>query len=183
MRRTANTLTLGVLLIGCASAPDTGPGPSPPSVPIADGAAVDSALAPLGDAACRREATIAVRVKNQSSLDIKVAFGSYRPARVAAGFSQTTYQVARYHLRSSIRLEILRGGVQVGGPAIIQTEPVFCNIATLIIGSRPQSSIFYGDELFEPVRGSKGEEENEDEAMPQTPADSAASEAHPTTPA
>ena len=102
---------------------------------------------------CVREATVTVRVDNRSSFDIQIRFGSYRPSRVALGFSRTTYQIARYYLERSVELVILRGGAQQGGPAVIPTEPVFCNVATLVIGASPEYSIFYGDVLREPIRG------------------------------
>ena len=121
-----------------------------------------------------REATVTVRVDNRSSFDIQVRFGSYRPSRVALGFSRTTYQIARYYLERSVELVILRGGVQQRGPAVIPTEPVFCNIATLVIGASPEYSIFYGDVLREPIRGKVGEEEEEEEeAAEAAPADPA----------
>jgi hypothetical protein len=61
-------------------------------------------------------------------------------------------------LERSVELVILRGGVQQGGPALIPTEPVFCNAATLLIGASPEYSIFYGDFLQEPSRGKVGED-------------------------
>jgi hypothetical protein len=102
-------------------------------------------------------------------MDVQITFGSHRAARAAPGFSRTTYNIPRVHLNSSVRLRILRGGLQVGADPLIQTEPVFCNDATLVIGSRPEYSIFYGDELLEPRR--KIEEEAE-----ETPADSSSNE-------
>ncbi len=162
-------LTLLALLAGCASAPETVPDPSPDAVPTAEDLAQD--LTEDGDSTaaedlyCVRNATVTVRVDNQSSMDLRVTFGSYRPARVAEGVSRTIYQIARIYLQHSVRLEVLRGGTQVGGPAVIPTEPVFCNVATLVIGARPQYSIFYGDALREPVMG--GEDgEGEDGAEP-----------------
>jgi len=122
-----------------------------------------------------RNATVTVRVDNQSSMDLQITFGSYRPARVAEGFSRTIYQIARIYLQHSVRLEVLRGGTQVGGPAVIPTEPVFCNTATLVIGAAPRYSIFYGDELLDLK---KGGEDEEAEAAEETSADSTSSEAN-----
>jgi len=149
VRRTAQFLSLLALLVGCASAPDPGPDPALESEPTEGELAGDSASA-AEDLVCRRNATVTVRVENRSSMDLKIGFGSYRPARVADGFSRTTYQIARYHLQGAIRLEVLRGGTQLGGPTTIQTEPVFCNNAALVIGSRPEYSIFYGDVILGP---------------------------------
>ena len=138
-------LTLLVALLpGCASAPETGPQATPETAP--DSTATEVLR-------CVREATVTVRVDNRSSFDIQIRFGSYRPSRVALGFSRTTYQIARYYLERSVELVILRGGAQQGGPAVIPTEPVFCNVATLVIGASPEYSIFYGDVLREPIRG------------------------------
>lgn len=163
-------LALLTLLAGCASTPE--PGTDPP----AGTASTEAAFAEEGDSTsagvlrCVREATVTVRVDNKSSYDIQVRFGSYRPSRVALGFSRTTYQIARYHLERSVELVILRGGSQKGGPAVIPTEPVFCNAATLVIGASPEFSIFYGDFLREPIRGAVGEEG-------ETPADSTTTDA------
>jgi hypothetical protein len=177
------------LLVSCASAPEPGSDPSAGTATAAADSAEASDSTSSESLVCVRNATVTVSVKNQSSMDVQVRFGDYKPARVANGFTRTTYQVARYHLQRSIRLEVLRGGTQVGGPAVIPTEPVFCNSATLLIGSQPRYSFFYGDELYEPIRGGEEEEqepETEEEPeseAPQTPADSAASDALPTTPA
>ena len=164
------------------------PDPSPDAVPTAEDLAQD--LTEDGDSTaaedlyCVRNATVTVRVDNQSSMDLQITFGSYRPARVAEGFSRTTYQIARFHLQHSVRLEVLRGGTQVGGPAVIATEPVFCNVATLVIGAAPQYSIFYGDALREPKKGgNEGERAEEQqvgeeaEAAENAPADSTSNEA------
>jgi hypothetical protein len=136
VRPTGHCISLLALIVGCASAPDPGPDSSPEAA--------------LEDLVCARNATVTVRVDNRSSMDLRITFGSYRPVRPADGFSRTTYQIARYHLQGPIRLEVLRGGMQIGGPATIRTEPVFCNAATLVIGSRPEYSVFYGDEIFTP---------------------------------
>ena len=148
MRRTRYFLGLLALLGGCASAPDPGPDGAPEAGSESEIAGDRTSAAE--DLVCRRNATVTVRVVNRSTMDLRIGFGSYRPARAADGFSRTTYQIARYHLQGPIRLEVLRGGTQVGGPATIQTEPVFCNDATLVIGSRPEYSIFYGDVILEP---------------------------------
>jgi len=152
-----------LLFLGCASAQDT--------APLSEDIPADQDAALEQDDACVREATVTVRVENQSSVGIQIRFGSYRPARVAEGFSRTTYQIARVYLKDEVRLEILRGGVQLGGPAVIQTEPVFCNTATLVIGARPEYSVFYGDALREPVAG--GDDGEEAEAAEQAPAEPA----------
>ena len=158
-------LALLTLLVGCASTSE--PGNDPPAAT----AATEGGLAAESDASsaevlrCVREATVTVRVENRSSYDIQVRFGSYRPSRVALGFSRTTYQIARYYLERSVELVILRGGSQLGGPAVIPTEPIFCNVATLVIGASPEYSVFYGDFLREPIRGDAGDEG-------ETPADS-----------
>ncbi len=173
-------LTLLALLAGCASAPEPGPDPSPDAVPAAEILAQDltedSDSTAAEDLLCVRNATVTVRVDNQSSMDLQITFGSYRPARVADGFSRTIYQVARSYLQHSVRLEVLRGGTQVGGPAVIPTEPIFCNVATLVIGSRPRYSIFYGDELLDPKKG--GNDGEEGEAAEEASADSTSSEAN-----
>jgi len=151
-------LALLTFLAGCASSPEA------ETDPPADTTSAEAALADEGDSAsaevlrCVREATVTVRVDNRSSYDIQVRFGSYRPSRVALGFSRTTYQIARTYLERSVELVILRGGSQLGGPAVIPTEPVFCNVATLLIGPSPEYSVFYGDFLREPVRGEVDEE-------------------------
>ena len=163
-------LALLTLLAGCASTPEA------ETDPPAGTAATEAALAEEGDSTsaevlgCVREATVTVRVDNKSSYDIQVRFGSYRPSRVALGFSRTTYQIARYHLERSVELVILRGGRQLGGPAVIPTEPVFCNSATLVIGGSPEYSIFYGDFLREPVRGDMDEEAEAEDAAAADPA-------------
>jgi hypothetical protein len=155
------------VLAGCASSPEPPPDATPTEqAGLVDSTAVaDDTAAVDGRAFCEREATVTVRVENKSSFDIRIAFGSYRPARLAAGFSRTTFQIARYLLRYDLRLEIVRGGLQVGPPAVIPTEPVFCNIATLVIGARPQFSVFYGDELMTPKKGkAEGEDEQNENA-------------------
>jgi len=162
------------LFLGCASAQDT--------APLSEDIPADQDAALEQDDACVREATVTVRVENQSSFDIQVRFGSYRPARVAEGFSRTTYQIARVYLQDAVRLEILRGGAQLGGPAVIQTEPVFCSTATLVIGARPEYSVFYGDALREPVVGGDDGEEAEaaaEEAAEEAPAEQAPAEPAP----
>ena len=163
-------LALLTLLAGCASTPEA------ETDPPGSATSTEAVLAEEGDsisaevARCVREATVTVRVDNKSSYDIQVRFGSYRPSRVALGFSRTTYQIARYHLERSVELVILRGGRQLGGPAVIPTEPVFCNSATLVIGGSPEYSIFYGDFLREPVRGDMDEEAEAEDAAAADPA-------------
>ncbi len=98
-----------------------------------------------GHGVCRRFSTVTVHVDNQSSMEMAISFGGYAPARLASGFARTTYNVPRYNLeRGNIRVRIARGGLQVRSPAVIATEPVVCNDATLVIGPRPQYSFFYG---------------------------------------
>lgn len=158
-------LALLALQVGCASTQE------PETDPPAATASTEGGLTAESDGnseevlRCVREATVTVRVDNRSSYDIQIRFGSYRPSRVALGFSRTTYQIARYYLERSVELVILRGGSQSGGPAVIPTEPIFCNVATLVIGASPEYSIFYGDFLREPIRGDVGDEG-------ETPADS-----------
>jgi len=151
------------LVVGCATAHDPGSQPE-------DSAKDESATAPeeSTDKVCVRNATVTVRVENQGSMDLQITFGSYRAARPAEGFSRTTYSVPRVHLRDHVRIQILRGGLQVGPAPLIQTEAVFCNIATLVIGSRPRYSIFYGDELLAPSRKGRDEEEEGEEAPPDS---------------
>jgi len=115
---------------------------------------------------CYQSATVVVRVDNRSSFDLAIRFGSYSPVRPALGFSRTTYNVPRLRLREPIVLQIIGGGLQLGGPARVATEPVVCDVATLIIESRPRYAFFYGDAL----RGHSWEEE-----QGAAPSDSAAS--------
>ena len=156
----ARTLVLALLtlLAGCASTPEQETDPAATATSTEAAPAAESYGPSTEALRCVREATVTVRVENRSSYDIQVRFGSYRPSRVALGFSRTTYQIARYHLERAVELVILRGGAQQGGPAVIPTEPVFCNVATLVIGASPEYSIFYGDFLREPIRGKVGEE-------------------------
>jgi len=128
-----------LFLVGCAS------GRSPTPTPADSTAAADAAAAREG--VCNRTAAVTVHVDNQSSMDVEISFGLYTPHRAALGFAQTTYRVARNYLTQSIRLKVVRGGLQIGGPATIPTEYVVCNDATLLIGSSPQHSFFYGDAL------------------------------------
>jgi hypothetical protein len=125
-----------LVMLGCTSGRSTRPEPDPSAAPEPeDREAV---------AVCERLATVTVHVQNQGSADVEITFGPYRPARAAPGFSRTTYAVPRSHLQSAIRLRIARGGLQVGGPARIPTEPVACNDATLVIAGDLRSSAFYG---------------------------------------
>lgn len=158
----ARALILALLAVlgACASAPEQ------ETDPPATATTASTEAASTGALRCVREATVTVRVENRSSYDIQIRFGSYRPSRVALGFSRTTYQIARYHLERAVELVILRGGAQQGGPAVIPTEPIFCNVATLVIGASPEYSIFYGDFLREPIRGEVEEDGEEPEAEP-----------------
>ncbi len=151
------------LVLGCATTHDPGSQPEDPAEDESATAAEEST-----DKVCVRDATVTVRVENQSSMDLQITFGSYRAARPAEGFSRTTYNIPRVHLQSHVRIQVLRGGLQVGEPPLIQTEPVFCNIATLVIGSRPHYSIFYGDELLVPSANDRNEEEEGEEAPPDS---------------
>ena len=143
-------------LAGCASSPETPPDAA--GAPEAGVAAVsDSASEAAGDSdddsLCRVEATVTVTVVNRSSYDLEVYFDGYRAGRTADGFTRTTYQVPRFRLHRTVTLNILRGGLQLGGPAYIPVEQVYCNDATLLIGARPTQSVFYGDKLYAPQKG------------------------------
>jgi enterochelin esterase-like enzyme len=120
----------------CAAHRGTAPAP-------ADSAAPGPAAHEGGG--CQRRATVTVHVLNRSSMAVEITFGYYRAARASEGFSETTYNVSRSNLQSSIQLKIVRGGLEIGTPPPVQTEPVLCNDATLVIGSRPSVSFFYGD--------------------------------------
>jgi hypothetical protein len=128
-----------ILLLGCATRRGESPAPAD---------SLDAAATP---GVCLRQAAVTVHVVNQGSADVQIAFGPYAPARAAHGFSSTTYKVARSYLNYAIELRILRGGVQLGGPARISTEPVVCNDATLIIGPEPRISFFHGDRIPAPA--------------------------------
>jgi len=128
-----------LLLLGCATRRAESPTPA------------DSLDAAAAAGVCLRQAAVTVHVVNQGSADVQIAFGPYAPARAAHGFSTTTYKVSRSYLNYAIELRILRGGVQLGGPARISTEPVVCNDATLIIGPEPRISFFHGDLIPEPT--------------------------------
>lgn len=131
------------IVLGCASH-------QPASTSPADSTArADAAAAAAG--VCLRQAAVTVHVVNRGSSDVQISFGTYTPARAALGFASTTYKVSRSYLTGSIQLRILRGGLQLGGPARISTEPVVCNDATLVIGPEPRISFFYGDPLPEPT--------------------------------
>lgn len=146
------------LLAGCASNPDPETTPDDPTdgdvVSAAEQATVEDEDE-AGSGVCRRAATVAVVVDNQSSYDLKLRFGPQPVARIAPGFTRTTYHVPRSYLYVEVQISIWRGGLQVGRDAVIPTEPVFCNDATLVVGSQPRYSIFYGAELHEPLK--KGE--------------------------
>jgi len=175
------TRTFAVLasacLAGCASSPETPPDAA--GAPEAGVAAVsDSASEAAGDSDddsfCRVEATVTVTVVNRSSYDLEVYFDGYRAGRTADGFSRTTYQVPRFRLHHTVTLNILRGGLQLGGPAYIPVEQVFCNDATLLIGAQPRQSVFYGDKLYVPQKSQDEADEGQggdDEASPGEGAD------------
>lgn len=76
---------------------------------------------------------------------LRAALCALGVACASAGFARTTCDVPRIHPQNTtIRLRILRGGLQLGGPAEIPTALVLCNDATLIIGAEPRYSFFYG---------------------------------------
>jgi len=132
-----------VLVVGCASHQRAA------TTPADSTAQVDAAAAASG--VCLRQAAVTVHVLNRGSSDVQISFGAYTPARAAQGFSSTTYKISRSYLTGAIQLRILRGGLQIGGPARITTEPVVCNDATLVIGPEPRISFFYGDLIREPA--------------------------------
>jgi hypothetical protein len=127
---------------------------------------------------CAREATVRVHVWNQSSTAVQLAFDSYRPPRIAEGFSRTVYHVPRVHLNYAVTIRIARGGLQVGPDPRILTEPVMCNDATLVIGGRPEYSFFYGDMIFSPS-DLRTADSLRKAAEAEAEADSAAAEAGP----
>lgn len=126
-----------LLLLGCTAGRAPAPAVEPPTD---DETAVDEP-----DTWCVRQANVTVHVDNRSSMNVQIAFGQYTPARAALGLSQTTYSVSRADLEAPIRLRIVGGGLALGTPPPVATEPVLCNDATLIIGPRPRYSFFYGD--------------------------------------
>jgi hypothetical protein len=125
-----------LLVLGCARSQDGAPAPTT--------ATEDAPAAGASASVCQRLATVTVHVVNRSAADVAVSFGGYSPARAASGRSRTTCDVSRPYLQRAIRLRIARGGLQVGRPARVATEPVVCNDATLIIGAEPTSRFFYG---------------------------------------
>lgn len=142
---------LGLLVIaGCATRQAPPPAPEAPA---------DEAAAGEADSAprCAWEAMVNVVVVNKSTMTMGIRFGPYGPARPALGLSRTTYRVARDHLRYSIRVWISQGGLETSWAPPIPTEHVVCNDATLIIGSRPRFSFFYGDVFLDDAQ----EEEKE----------------------
>ena len=143
-----------LLLLSCASTPDPEPDPET-DVQVApaerETADPDEVIEEINEKVCVRNAAVTVRVYNKSTTGVRLQFGSYAPARIAEALERTNYAVARVHLDRVVRIEVARGGLQLGGPAFIPTEAVACNIATLVIGARPHFSVFYGDEIFEPV--------------------------------
>ena len=128
-----------LLMLGCAA------GQRP--APVPDAPADSGQVADVREGTCERSALVTVHVQNRSSMDVEITFGSYTAARAAPGLTRTTYSVPRTHLGGSIRLRIMRGGLQTGAPPRVPTEAVDCNDATLIIGAQPQYSFFYGEEL------------------------------------
>ncbi len=149
---------LGLLvMVGCARSQ------APPPTPEAS---ADETAAAQTDSVedrairCAWDAMVNVVVVNKSTMSMRIRFGPYGPARPALGMSRTTYRVARDHLRSSIRVWILHGGLETSRAPPIPTEHVVCNDATLIIGSRPQFSFFYGDVFLEEAE--KDEKEGAD---------------------
>lgn len=132
------------MLFGCAAG--SGSVPAPAVAAHADSGAAQ------GDMVCERLSAVLVHVDNQSTMDVEISFGSYTAARAAPGMSRTVYRVQRTYLQSRIRLRILRGGLQQGASPLLNTEPVVCNDATLIIGPEPRYSFFYGDLYTAPSR-------------------------------
>lgn len=144
-------LLILLLLPGCAA------GGAPSSAPeaAADSGEVEEYVRP----ACQRDATVTVHVENSSGFDVAIAFGTYKPVRIAPSMSRTTYRIPRYYLQDYIRVRIARGGLEVSPPPPVATEFVVCNDATLIIGPRPSYSFFYGDVLQRPQPKPKQQEE------------------------
>ena len=135
-------LALGSIGLGCATARD-------PDSPTDD--LTESEEAAATAKICERTSTVAVRVHNESSVDVGIAFGHYRPGRPVLGFTETTFHVPRATLEGySIRLWIEHGGLETGNPPPVPTEPVWCNDATLIIAGGVRYAFFYGDEF--PIR-------------------------------
>ena len=150
------------ILAGCAAGRGAAPAP--------DAAAAADSAVPYEDV-CDRRVAVTVHVDNQSSFDVEISFGGYTAARAAPGFARTTYTVARSYLTSTIRLRIARGGVATEGPAVIPAEYVVCNDATLIIGSRPSTSFFYGDLVLPPTRDRPREPPDSAPRLPVPPGD------------
>lgn len=118
--------------------------------PARDGRADSERVVDEQGGGCEWRGTVTVHVENRSSADVQISFGPYTPARAAPGLSRTTYRVPREYLRSDIRLATVRGGLDVGTPPPVATEPVVCSDATLIIGSHIRYSFFYGAVLESP---------------------------------
>lgn len=168
-----------LVLAACASSPEPEPdlrtGPaveagadstiaSEEAAEVRETADLDRLEEELDENVCVREATVTVRVWNEGSAAVRLRFGPYAPARITEAFSRTTYNVPRPYLDRAVRIEVARGGLQVGGPAYIQTEVVVCNIATLVIGGNPRYSVFYGDVIYEPSDLREAQEEEEEAA-------------------
>lgn len=128
-----------LFLVGCAA--------SRTPAPVAGGVVGDEPAVEADSAGCARQANVNVLVDNQSSMDVQITFGPYTAARIAQGFTQTSYSVPRYYLQGPIQVRIARGGLEVSDPPPIPTEFVVCNDATLVIGPRPAYSFFYGDRI------------------------------------
>jgi hypothetical protein len=176
---TFSVLALAAGLAACASTRD--PAATPDAAAETDPTAVESA------GSCPRRGMVTVLVDNRSSFDVWIAFGPWRPARAATGFARTTYTVSRSYLENyEIVVGIERGGLAVRPPTQVQTEWVICNDATLVIGSRPEYSFFYGDRLREPIRETDGDTGEDDATAPadsaDAPADSASGSSVPESP-
>ena len=163
---------------GCASSPQSDPDSEPEPGPAGEyeTAEVDEVLEAMDEDVCQRNATVTVHVWNQGSAAVRIAFGSYTPARATEAFERTTYNVARPHLQYAVAIRIARGGLQVGPPAQVQTEAVVCNDAVLVVGAKPRYSVFYGDMIYSPadLRAAQEEAEKEEEAAEASPADTSA---------
>ena len=161
----APLLLIAGVVLGCASSPDPEDQFSDPT----DAGVTFAETRDYPDGVCRLKATVDVRVDNRSSTDVRIWFGSYSAARLALGFTRTIYQVPRVHLQGDVRIDIEHGGLQIGTPPPVPTEPVVCNVATLVIGARPRYSVFYGDALpgdswddVQPDRGGGAGEDSEE---------------------
>jgi hypothetical protein len=90
---------------------------------------------------------IDVHVVNQHSADVQVQYaGEARREWIAAGLRTTTHKVPRALLRYSIRLRIVRGGMDYGSP-LVDTEIVSDCDATLFVGGSLTQSDFCGADV------------------------------------